>query len=63
MCSECYLGEKKVSLIVRCPDFSGCNLHKQGAWDSQMCPVYRDTMHIHVHVHVHMYSRVHVYPE
>ena len=35
------LGQKKVSLLVRCPDFRGCNVHKQGVWDSQMCPVYR----------------------
>ena len=21
-------------------DISGCNVHKQGVWDSQMCPVY-----------------------
>ena len=30
----------KVSLLVRCPDFKGCNVRKQGVWDSQMCPVY-----------------------
>ena len=35
------LGQKKVSLLVRCPDFRECNVHKQGVWDSQMCPVYR----------------------
>ena len=35
------LGQKKVSLLVRCPDFRGCNVHKQCVWDSQMCPVYR----------------------
>ena len=34
------LGQKKVSLLVRCPDSRGCNVHKQGVWDSQMCPVY-----------------------
>ena len=22
--------QKKVSLLVRCPDFSGCNVHKEG---------------------------------
>ena len=31
----------EVSLLVRCPDFRGCNVHKQGVWDSHMCPVYR----------------------
>ena len=30
----------EVSSLVRCPDFRGCNVHKQGVWDSQMCPVY-----------------------
>ena len=34
------LGQKKVSSLVRCLDFRGCNAHKQGVWDSQMCPVY-----------------------
>ena len=34
------LGQEKVSLLVRCPDFRGCNVYKQGVWDSQMCPVY-----------------------
>ena len=38
------LGEKKVSLLVRCPDFRGCNVHKQGVWDSQRCPVYRGVL-------------------
>ena len=33
------LGQKEVSLLVRCPDFRGCNVHKQGVWDSKMCPV------------------------
>jgi hypothetical protein len=28
------LGTEEVSLLVR------CNVHKQGVWDSQMCPVY-----------------------
>ena len=27
-------------LLVRCPDFGGCNVHRQGVWDSQMYPVY-----------------------
>ena len=35
------LGQKKVPLLVRCPDFRGCNVHKQGVWDGQMCPVSR----------------------
>ena len=38
------LGQKKVSLLVRCPDFRGCNVHKQGVWDSQMCPVYQGVL-------------------
>ena len=38
------LGQKKVSLLVRCLDFRGCNVHKQGVWDSQMCPVYRGVL-------------------
>ena len=33
------LGRHEVSLIVRCPDFRGCKVHKQGVWDSQTCPV------------------------
>ena len=33
------MGQKEVSLLVRCPYFRGCNVHKQGVWDSQMCPV------------------------
>ena len=35
------LGQKKAPLLVRYPDFRGCNVHKQGDWDSQMCPVCR----------------------
>ena len=40
------LGQKKVSLLVRCPDFRGCkvHVHKQGVWDSPMCPVYRGVL-------------------
>ena len=38
------LGQKKVSLLVRCPDFRGCNVHKQGVWDSQRCPVYQGVL-------------------
>ena len=34
------LGQKKVTLLVMFSDFRGCNVHKQGVWDSQMCPVY-----------------------
>ena len=30
------LGQKKVSSLVRCPDFRGCNVHKQRVRDSQM---------------------------
>ena len=33
-----------MSLLVRCLDFRGCDVHKQGVWDSQMCPVYRDVL-------------------
>ena len=29
-----------LALLVRCPDFRGCSVHKLGVWDSQMCPVY-----------------------
>ena len=32
-----HLGQKKVSLLVRCPDFRSCNVHKQGVWDSKSC--------------------------
>ena len=31
------LGQKKVSLLVRCPDFRGC-IYKQGVWDRKRCP-------------------------
>ena len=34
----------EVSLLVRCPDFRGCNVHKQGVWDSQRCPEYRGVL-------------------
>ena len=37
-------GQKKVSLLVRCPDFRGCHVHKQGVWDRQMCPVYQGAL-------------------
>ena len=38
-------GQKKVSVLVRRPDdFSGCTVHKQGVWDSQMCPVYQGAL-------------------
>ena len=30
------LGQIEVSLLRRCPDLRGCNVHKY----SQMCPVY-----------------------
>ena len=33
-----------MSLLVRCPDFMGGNVHKQGVWDGQMCPVYRGVL-------------------
>ena len=26
--------------LVRCPDSRGCNVHKQGVWDSEICPVH-----------------------
>ena len=29
------LGQMKVSLLVRFPDFRGCNIHKQGIWDNE----------------------------
>ena len=35
------LGQTKVCLLVRCPDFRGCNVHKQGVWDS---PVYQGVL-------------------
>ena len=39
------LGQKKVSLLVRCPDFRDCNVHKRGViWDSLMCPVYQSVL-------------------
>ena len=39
------LGQKKVSqLLVRCPDFRGCSVHKQGVWDSQMCPIHQGVL-------------------
>ena len=25
-----------MSLLVRCPDFRGCNVHKQGSWKSEL---------------------------
>ena len=42
------LGQTKVSLLVRCPDFRGCNVHKQSVWDSKMCPVYLRCPHFRV---------------
>ena len=38
------LVQKNVSSLVRCPDFRGCNVHKQSVWDSEMCPVYRGVL-------------------
>ena len=38
------LGQKKASLLVRCSDFRGCNVHKQGVWDSKVCPVYQGVL-------------------
>ena len=32
------LGQNKVALLVRCPDFT--DVFKQACWDSEMCPVY-----------------------
>ena len=32
------LGQPSVSCFLRCPDFRGCNVPKQGVWDSQICP-------------------------
>ena len=34
------MGEKRVCLLMRCPDFSSCNVHKQGVLGQLMCPVY-----------------------
>ena len=39
----CMNVEEKM-LLVRCTDFRGCNVHKQGVWDSQMCPVYQGVL-------------------
>ena len=37
------LGHKKVPLLLRCPDFSGCNVHKQCFWHVLLsrCPHFR----------------------
>ena len=37
-CRRCtlYVPSKKVSLLVRCPDFS----HVHSVWGSQTCPIY-----------------------
>ena len=32
----------RVSLLVRCPDFGGCNVHTQRVGDCHMCPVDQD---------------------
>ena len=32
------LGQKKVSWLVRCPDFRGPKVHKQGIWDNYLRP-------------------------
>ena len=40
-CSNLPLEQKKVSSLVRCLDFRGCNVHKQGVWGNQVCPVCR----------------------
>ena len=34
---------------VRCPDFRGCNAHKQGVWDSQLY------MYMHVYMYMYIY--------
>ena len=31
--------EESVFILEVCPDFRGCTVHKQGVWDSQMCPI------------------------
>ena len=41
-----HLGQKKVSWLVRCPDFRGYIVHKNGIWDSKSvcllrCPRFR----------------------
>ena len=33
------LGQTKVSLLVKCPDFRDCNVHKQGGQDTELCRV------------------------
>ena len=35
-CSGTFLIVNRVSLLVRCPDFGGCNAHAQGVGDCQM---------------------------
>ena len=35
------LGQKEMSILVRCPDFRDCNVYKQGVWDSHTYLVYR----------------------
>ena len=34
------LGQKKTSGLVRCPDFKGRNVGKQGVWDSLFIKVF-----------------------
>ena len=34
----------EVSLLARCPDFRGFNVHKQEVCDSEMCLVYRGVL-------------------
>ena len=35
------LGQKKVVLLVRCPNFRGCVVYTKGVRDNKMCPVYQ----------------------
>ena len=33
------MGQKKASLLVRCPHFRGLNACKSGTWGGERCPV------------------------
>ena len=51
------LGQKEVSLLVRCPDFRGRNVGTQGVWDGRMCPVYWDVLISRASISMYMYMR------
>ena len=45
---------------MRCPDFRGCNVHKEGVWDNQKRAVSIYVMYMYMYIHCIYNVHVHV---